>query len=138
MLDAPQLVDNYYLNVLDCGCRNVLAIDLGNTVYLWDASDSSTTELVTADEDNGPVTGVSWALDGRRIAITLNSSEIQLWNSSSSRLVDPLNPLFHCFHAGMLCYVLNRLFWASTAFFLDHRQLPSLNFLWLYPFQIRS
>ncbi|KAM3295990.1 hypothetical protein ACQJBY_038357 [Aegilops geniculata] len=86
MLDAPGLVDNYYLNLLDWGSANVLSIALGNTVYLWDASSGSTSELVTVEEDDGPVTSVSWAPDGRHIAIGLDSSAVQLWDSSSNRL----------------------------------------------------
>ncbi|GAV57277.1 WD40 domain-containing protein [Cephalotus follicularis] len=79
-LDAPDLVDDFYLNLLDWGCSNVLAIALGNTVYLWDASNGSTSELVTVNEDDGPVTSVSWAPDGRHIAIGLNNSHVQLWD----------------------------------------------------------
>ena len=55
-LDAPDLVDDYYLNLLDWGSSNVLLIALGNTVYLWDASDGSTSELFTVDDDIGPPT----------------------------------------------------------------------------------
>ncbi|KAA3475980.1 cell division cycle 20.2, cofactor of APC complex-like [Gossypium australe] len=84
-LDAPDLVDDFYLNLLDWGSSNVLAIALGNTVYLWDASDSSTSELVTVDDENGPVTSVNWAPDGRHIAIGLNNSEVQLWDSTANR-----------------------------------------------------
>ncbi|KAJ6883919.1 cell division cycle 20.2 [Populus alba x Populus x berolinensis] len=84
-LDAPDLVDDFYLNLLDWGSSNVLAIALGSTVYLWDASDGSTSELVTVDDEDGPVTSVNWAPDGRHIAIGLNNSHIQLWDSASNR-----------------------------------------------------
>ncbi|XP_004511461.1 cell division cycle 20.1, cofactor of APC complex-like [Cicer arietinum] len=84
-LDAPDLVDDYYLNLLDWGSANVLAIALGNTVYLWDASNGSTSELVTVDDESGPITSVSWAPDGRHIAIGLNSSEVQLWDTTSDK-----------------------------------------------------
>lgn len=86
-LDAPDIVDDYYLNLLDWGSRNVLSIALGSTVYLWDASSGATSELVTIDEENGPVTSVRWAPDGRHIAVGLNNSEIQLWDSTANRLV---------------------------------------------------
>ena len=85
ILDAPDLVDDYYLNLLDWGSRNVLAIALGNTVYLWDASNGSTSELVTVDEGKGPITSVSWAPDGQHIAIGLNNSEVQLWDFTSKK-----------------------------------------------------
>ncbi|XP_058184579.1 cell division cycle 20.2, cofactor of APC complex-like [Rhododendron vialii] len=84
-LDAPDLVDDYYLNLLDWGSSNVLAIALGNTVYLWDATDGATSELVTVDDENGPVTSVKWAPDGRHIAIGLNNSDVQLWDSTANR-----------------------------------------------------
>ncbi|KAK4278817.1 hypothetical protein QN277_016612 [Acacia crassicarpa] len=86
ILDAPDLVDDYYLNLLDWGSSNVLAIALGNTVYLlWDVSNGSTSELVTVDGENGPITSVSWAPDGRHIAVGLNNSEVQLWDAASNR-----------------------------------------------------
>ncbi|KAK4480539.1 hypothetical protein RD792_013616 [Penstemon davidsonii] len=64
-LDAPDLVDNYSLNLLDWGSSNVLSIALGSTVNLWDASNGKTSELVTVDEEMGPVTSVKWAPNGR-------------------------------------------------------------------------
>ena len=86
-LDAPDIVDDYYLNLLDWGSSNVLAIALGNTVYLWDGSNGSTSELVTIDDEDGPVTSVNWAPDGQHIAIGLNNSEVQLWDSTANRQV---------------------------------------------------
>ena len=86
-MDALDIQDNFYLNLLDWGSSNVLAIALGSTVYLWDALDGSTSELVTIDDENGPVTSVNWAPDGRHIAIGLNNSHVQLWDSASNRQV---------------------------------------------------
>ncbi|XP_021805450.1 cell division cycle 20.2, cofactor of APC complex-like [Prunus avium] len=84
-LDAPDLVDDYYLNLLDWGSCNVLAIALANTVYLWDATNGSTSELATFEDEVGPVTSVSWAPDGRHIAIGLDNSEVQLWDSTANK-----------------------------------------------------
>ena len=86
-LHAPDIIDDYCLNLMDWGSNNVLALALENTVYLWDASNGSASELVTVDDEDGPVTSVSWAVDGQQIAIGLNSSSIQLWDSPSNRLV---------------------------------------------------
>ena len=86
-LHAPDIIDDYCLNLMDWGSNNVLALALENTVYLWDASNGSASELVTVDDEDGPVTSVSWAAEGQHIAIGLNSSSIQLWDSPSNRLV---------------------------------------------------
>jgi hypothetical protein len=37
ILDAPDLVDDYYLNLLDWNASNVLAVCLAQTVYLWNS-----------------------------------------------------------------------------------------------------
>ncbi|XP_061372122.1 cell division cycle 20.2, cofactor of APC complex-like [Gastrolobium bilobum] len=90
-LDAPGIVDDFYLNLLDWGSSNVLSIALENTVYLWNADDGSTSELVTVDEEDGPVTSVSWAPDGRHLAIGLNNSLVQLWDSIDTKLLRTLS-----------------------------------------------
>ncbi|XP_021752411.1 cell division cycle 20.1, cofactor of APC complex-like [Chenopodium quinoa] len=90
ILDCPGLINDYYLNLLDWGKGNVLAIALENTVYLWDASTHTTLELVTVSDDEGPVTSVSWAPDCRHIAIGLDNSKIQVWDSTASRKVRTL------------------------------------------------
>ncbi|KAL8471071.1 hypothetical protein ACS0TY_033588 [Phlomoides rotata] len=88
-LEAPDILDDYYLNLLDWGSRNVLSIALGDTLYLWDASDGIS-KLVTIDEESGPVTSVKWAPDGRQIVVGLNNSEVQLWDTTANTLGDLL------------------------------------------------
>jgi cell division cycle protein 20 (cofactor of APC complex) len=95
-LDAPDLLDDYYLNLLDWSTSNVLAVALANTVYLWDATSSSIAELLTAEED-GPVTSVQWAPDGRYLAVGLNNADVQLWDSQELRQVGTEPASFHGF-----------------------------------------
>ena len=38
VLDAPELQDDFYLNLLDWSSLNLLAVGLGSAVYLWNAS----------------------------------------------------------------------------------------------------
>ena len=40
VLDAPQLKDDFYLNLLDWSSQNILAVGLGTAVYIWSASNS--------------------------------------------------------------------------------------------------
>ncbi|CAB4317341.1 unnamed protein product [Prunus armeniaca] len=94
-LDAPGIVDNFYLNLLDWSSSNIIAIALGNSVYLWNPSDRSIVELVTIDDEDGPITSISWALDGQHIAVGLNNSWVQLWDSVSVRLKGTLRGGHH-------------------------------------------
>ncbi|KAH6783486.1 Transducin family protein / WD-40 repeat family protein [Perilla frutescens var. hirtella] len=90
ILDAPDIIDDFYLNLLDWGSWNVVAIALRNDVYLWSASEGSTTQLLSADDETGPVTSVKWAPDGRHLAVGFRNSHVQLWDSS---VVRPLRTL---------------------------------------------
>ena len=84
-MNAPDLVDDYHLNLLDWGSTNVLAIALESTIYLTDPSDDATPELVAIDDEL--VTSVSWAPDGRHLAIGLNNSQVQIWDSTAKTKV---------------------------------------------------
>lgn len=108
VLDAPELSDDFYLNLLDWGSNNILAIALGSTVYLWDASNSSTSELVTVADEDGPVTSISWAPDGQHIAVGLNNSCVELWDSISVKLVRAL--LLICVYSCCFCSFETKLF----------------------------
>jgi len=45
VLDAPQLQDDFYLNLVDWSSQNMLAVGLGTEVYIWSACTSSVTKL---------------------------------------------------------------------------------------------
>jgi len=52
ILDAPDLVDDYYLNLLSWGDNNTIAVALQKSVYLWHAADGSIDQLCTLAEDS--------------------------------------------------------------------------------------
>ncbi|TXG46588.1 hypothetical protein EZV62_027912 [Acer yangbiense] len=66
-LYATGLVDDYYLNMLDWGSTNVLAMAVRSRVYFWNASNNSSPQLDTIGDEL--VTSLSWAPDGRHIAV---------------------------------------------------------------------
>jgi WD40 repeat protein len=70
----------------------VVAVALGSTVYLWDASSGSIQQLMDVggeetDDQSDYVTSVSWAGDGKHLAVGLGSSEVQLWDCEAIRQV---------------------------------------------------
>eukprot|EP01114_Cavostelium_apophysatum_P007735 TRINITY_DN19909_c0_g1_i1.p1 TRINITY_DN19909_c0_g1~~TRINITY_DN19909_c0_g1_i1.p1 ORF type:complete len:424 (+),score=90.82 TRINITY_DN19909_c0_g1_i1:78-1274(+) len=79
VLDAPNIVDDYYLNLIDWGASNVLAIALGSTVYLWNAATGTTSELMSTEESNS-VCSVGWTADGRYLGVGLSNGNTQLWD----------------------------------------------------------
>lgn len=87
ILDAPELVDDYYLNLLDWSSKNVLAVALGTSVYLWDAESGAITQLMQTVEDDDYVTSIAWAADGKHIAVGVNSTEVQIWDACKGNQV---------------------------------------------------
>lgn len=60
MLDAPDLQDDFYLNLVDWGAANILSVGLGTCVYLWSAHTSKVTKLCDLADTSDSVTSVNW------------------------------------------------------------------------------
>lgn len=60
VLDAPELQDDFYLNLVDWSSTNILSVGLGACVYLWSACTSQVTRLCDFSSNNNNVTSVSW------------------------------------------------------------------------------
>lgn len=58
VLDAPDLADDFYLNLVDWGSSNVLGVGLGSCVYMWNSQTGRVTKLCDLEDDI--VTSVSW------------------------------------------------------------------------------
>lgn len=89
ILDAPDLVDDFYLNLLDWSSSNMLAVALGQTVYLWNAATGSIDELMETKGADDFVCSLSWIKDGssEHLAIGTNSAEVQLWDVTKGKQV---------------------------------------------------
>lgn len=81
-LDAPGLIDDFYLNLIDWSRDNVLAVALGNAVYLWDGKNKQVTPLMRVQEMGNVVTSLSWGQRGNMLAVGTNTGEIQLWDTT--------------------------------------------------------
>lgn len=86
ILDAPELIDDYYLNLLDWNSANVVAIALGQSVYLWSAADGSIVQLLQTPAGTH-VTSVSWIQDGNHLAVGTSASTVQLWDTERAKRV---------------------------------------------------
>jgi cell division cycle protein 20 (cofactor of APC complex) len=82
ILDAPDLNDDYYLSLLSWSDNNVLAVALGQTVYLWNASSGDIQDLCTYEEGTSPhITSVSWVQEGgTHLAVGTSGGTTQLWD----------------------------------------------------------
>ncbi|KAH6602019.1 hypothetical protein BASA61_001545 [Batrachochytrium salamandrivorans] len=83
VLDAPGLIDDFYLSLLDWSSNNQLAIALDKSVYIWNADTGGVQEFCqTADDDF--VTSLQWTADGSYLAIGTDNGDAQIWDLDSS------------------------------------------------------
>lgn len=82
VLDAPDLQDDFYLNLVDWGSSNVLGVGLANSVYMWNSQSGRVTKLCELKDDS--VTSVSWI---QRVRPYLEDKYSTSANRSPSRVL---------------------------------------------------
>jgi len=87
ILDAPDLLDDYYLNLLSWSDTNILAVALAQTVYLWNAGSGDIQELCTMDGGaDAHISSVSWVPEGGgHLAVGTSAGTTQLWDVNQSK-----------------------------------------------------
>jgi cell division cycle protein 20 (cofactor of APC complex) len=86
ILDAPDIINDFYLNLLDWGSGGLIVIALGGSVYLWNSTSGSVVDLfsdTSTENTEDVVTSVKWITAGEHIAVGLNTGVGQLWDTSS-------------------------------------------------------
>lgn len=87
VLDAPQLADDFYLNLMDWGSKDLLGVGLSNVVYAW-SGETSAVSVVCKLED-ASVASVSWAPNGTQVAVGVNNGSVLIFDvgQSNARLM---------------------------------------------------
>lgn len=91
VLDAPELQDDFYLNLVDWSTSNILSVGLGTCVYLWSACTSQVTRLCDLTPDNDSVTSVSWSERGNLVAVGTHKGLVQVWDVTASKRINTLD-----------------------------------------------
>ncbi|KAK7279055.1 hypothetical protein RJT34_24099 [Clitoria ternatea] len=83
ILDAPNIRNDFYTNIIDWGKNNILAVALGSEMYLWNSVSSDVINLFNADNDFP--TSVAWSEDAKYLAVGFLHSKLQLWDAETSK-----------------------------------------------------
>lgn len=84
ILDAPDIVDDFYLNLIDWSSNNILAAALGAHVYLWNAGTGNIEQLLELDNSDY-VCSLSWIQDGNCLAVGTTAGTVELWDCSKNK-----------------------------------------------------
>lgn len=84
ILDAPDIINDYYLNLLDWSSDNIVTVALGNSVYLWNAA-TGNIEVLFENESDEHVCSLAWIQEGHILAVGTNSGNVELWDCSKMK-----------------------------------------------------
>ncbi|CAG8573966.1 4261_t:CDS:2, partial [Acaulospora colombiana] len=80
ILDAPGMIDDYYLNLLDWSIKNMVAIGLYQNVYVWNA-DTGDVKSFAQTSNNDYISSLSWSMDGEYLAVGTSDGDTQIWDA---------------------------------------------------------
>ncbi|XP_043830561.1 fizzy-related protein homolog [Dromiciops gliroides] len=107
ILEAPGLRDDFYLNLLDWSCLNVIAVGLGTRVYLWSAATCQVTRLCELSGDGDSLTSVGWSERGKLVAVGTQKGSVQIWDAAAEKKVSTLEG--HTGRVGVLAWNADQL-----------------------------
>lgn len=85
VLDAPQLQDDFYLNILDWSSKDVLSVALSNSIYLWSATTGSVSHMCEFTDDI--VSSLNWSPSGDHLAVGMTSGKVMLYDITKNSSV---------------------------------------------------
>ena len=78
------MVDDYYLNLVSFSSKNVVAVALSETTYMWTASTGEVHELGSCPEGTY-ASSVDWSADGAFVGIGLGTGAVELWDAEANK-----------------------------------------------------
>ncbi|CAL8102212.1 unnamed protein product [Orchesella dallaii] len=87
VLDAPDLADDFYLNLLDWSSQDVVGIGLGTHVYMWSAVNSEVTSLIDMHEFRDRPTSIKWNEKGDLLAIGSHEGCIRIYDTENKKCI---------------------------------------------------
>ena len=86
----------------------MIAVALGDTVYLWNATSGAIDTLCQHNEPGSYVSSLSWSQNGKHLAIGTANNKVQLWDVDVKRKERTL------FSAGSESHRVAALAWNPT------------------------
>ena len=86
ILDAPALVDDYYLNLLDWSSSNLVCIGLDSSVYVWSATTNKAYKIHEIFE-GGSICSVSWNQRSTQLAVGESTGKLKLYDTETGKMV---------------------------------------------------
>ena len=87
ILEAPELTDDFYSNILDWSCQNQLAVCLNNIIYLMDMQTYNNTKLYHA-YDCESITSIKFNKEGDKLIFGNIIGQLSVWDLNKQKEIN--------------------------------------------------
>lgn len=84
VLDAPGMIDDYYLNLIAWSCKNVVGVALAESTFMWNAETGQVDQLGQCDEENAYVSSIDFSNDGSYLGVGVSTGAVEVWDLETS------------------------------------------------------
>lgn len=84
ILDAPDIINDYYLNLLDWNKNNIVTVALGQSVYLWNAGTGSI-DVLFENQGATQTTSLAWVEEGQYLAVGNSEGKVEIWDCTKMK-----------------------------------------------------
>ncbi|CCH62095.1 hypothetical protein TBLA_0G01490 [Henningerozyma blattae CBS 6284] len=88
VLDAPSLADDFYYDLIDWSSTDMLAVALGQSIFL---TDNNTSEIIHLCDTKNEFTSLSWINTGSHIAIGQSNGIIEIYDVTKRKCIRTLS-----------------------------------------------
>ncbi|KAI1728294.1 cell division cycle protein 20 like protein [Ditylenchus destructor] len=81
ILDAPGIRDDFYAHLTDWSASNVVAVALGQIIYLWNADKGEAEMLTEFSQTEAHPTLVKWSLEGKFLSIGFSDGSVKIFDA---------------------------------------------------------
>ncbi|KAG6382053.1 WD40 repeat-like protein [Boletus reticuloceps] len=92
VLDAPDLADDFYLNLVDWSSTNILGVGLGSCVYLWTAHNAAVSKLCDLSVSGDTISSVAWVQKGTTLAVGTLSGHLHIYDAPTLSIIRTYAP----------------------------------------------
>ena len=86
ILDAPDMMNDFYLHLIDWSSLNHVAVALSGGMYIWNATDGTILQLFQEDEEQY-VSSVKWIKEGNVLDVGDSIGNVQLWDVANTKII---------------------------------------------------
>ena len=87
ILEAPNLEDDFYLNLIDWSNSNILGVALQSSIYLWSPFNSSVHKLCQTNLPDVVYSSIAWDSRGCLVACGNNTGKLEIWDTAKMKMI---------------------------------------------------